>query len=1498
MPRKRTIFTPGAAKPRVLRNALLLLTTLSLFPFFVPAHASLPESHQQVETEAFTLTWARDLNSALQVGLAEYKPVLALFSLPSCAWCSRLKTELSSPSLRPVLASYVLVDVDASSSDIAQRYGIRGVPTVIFFSGDGRPRGGFSGYLPAPELKDVLAQHVHFDVGNETTHLQDEERVARLSAGTLQSEDWPGLMRQLGSPSQRESLRQVLLALKPFPASDLVALLASSDLAVRMGAIELLEERTGEDRGFDPWIPPLDFQAEPLRKRWQDWLTANPTFSTNDTSTYAPLTDSRIAAYILDILGEDRERTARAMQMLEAGGHHAALQLAAFVRDHPDLAPGLRRRLREVQYAILLHATTGHQASATAHQIVFGNLDTRIRTIAALPQTGAGIRAIPILQDLLADENPLLREAACESILGITGGIGTVLIVPFLKTESDVNVTFSALRALGRTKSPRAVMALLPFLEHGNEDLVVVALEGLAKLQYTAIVDPLAARLKDPRWRVRVATLEAIAELKIDSLRDPVAAVLNDEDPFVRQAAIQALAAISKPAQFAASATTLFHTLPEQRAVILKAMAQHDLDIPRDFIDVIAEDDDPDRIIACLGATADLEKRALELAGRLVTHANPDISAAALHILMRFGVGNSTDRRHIIHALQTRSGDELASLLEDLLIDSDDFQPFALQFRHWLKPNGDSNASAATSPSLDRLQSILDAFEKVGALSKSPVSPSKSPSIEDLIAAFENVAPSTANSSSSAIRPASFPDLIHEMEILTTNENPRVAFLAAVRLVTLGNSGLVPKLVDHLDERTPAEREQVAEALGSISTPDAMAINRSLLSDSSEEIRSRATANLIDNFTQEGFVALVDELLRPGTPLRASELSLRYRASKLSANLLRQQGHRLLASDPASLQALGILLSASAWEEGDIDLLAPFLNSENPYVHAAAIRVLGIRAPAQFLAHLPLAVQDASPIVRTAIAFACMNSSSSENIPLSKDDTVGLALERESRTLVAPLETEEKVALRTLAQDVHPPVRFRALLALLSRGETIDASHLASALDSLTDSNRAASELLNVISSRGNDQPRPELKALGASLRRQLSDSYWQGRIDKLLGPPMTEEDLLAVHILTRFDTPDIPELLTLDRPDASMETTSNSPPTLIFFYQPGCKECQQVETLLDAMPRYFENLHIHTHNVRHHKAALLNEALCDRFGVPGNARLVAPALFAADGALIGSAITFDSLADLLSRSASREDGHWFAPEQAVLDAAEKSIQNRYSETIQTGVIALIALADGINPCAFATIIFLLSYLHIARRNSRQLLQVGIAFILGVFLAYLAMGFGLITLLDRIAFLGGLSRIVNGAMAAFVLLIALLSFRDGILCLRGRMGDMTLQLPGTFKQQIHTVIRHGARHRRFVLAAFAIGILIAIIELPCTGQAYLPTIAYMVRDAQLRIHALLHLLLYNILFIVPLVIIFVLAALGMTHERLADVLQKRAALVKFATALLFLVLFGVFLRTL
>jgi cytochrome c biogenesis protein CcdA len=220
--------------------------------------------------------------------------------------------------------------------------------------------------------------------------------------------------------------------------------------------------------------------------------------------------------------------------------------------------------------------------------------------------------------------------------------------------------------------------------------------------------------------------------------------------------------------------------------------------------------------------------------------------------------------------------------------------------------------------------------------------------------------------------------------------------------------------------------------------------------------------------------------------------------------------------------------------------------------------------------------------------------------------------------------------------------------------------------------------------------------------------------------------------------------------------------------------------------------------------------------------------------------------------------------------------------------VALAGLADGINPCAFATIIFLLSYLHVARRTPREILAVGAAFISAVFLAYFVAGLGLAQILAKLSGLQTVRTWVNYLLAGVTLLVAMLSFRDAQLAARGQLGEMTLQLPGLFKEQIRAAIRTSAKARRFVIAAFLAGLVISLLELACTGQVYLPTILYMVRSG--RSDAYGYLLIYNLAFIVPLIVVFILAWRGMRSDALIRFQQRNTAAVKVVIGLLFLAL--------
>ena len=108
--------------------------------------------------------------------------------------------------------------------------------------------------------------------------------------------------------------------------------------------------------------------------------------------------------------------------------------------------------------------------------------------------------------------------------------------------------------------------------------------------------------------------------------------------------------------------------------------------------------------------------------------------------------------------------------------------------------------------------------------------------------------------------------------------------------------------------------------------------------------------------------------------------------------------------------------------------------------------------------------------------------------------------------------------------------------------------------------------------------------------------------------------------------------------------------------------------------------------------------------------------------------------------------------------------------------------------------------------------------------------------------------------------------------------------------RINAVIRKGRGAQSYYIGAFITGLLISILELACTGQVYLPTIIFVSSMPELKLRAIFYLVLYNLLFILPLVVVFILAYYGTTSKDLTSFLQKHAAAVKIGMALLFFAL--------
>ncbi len=356
-------------------------------------------------------------------------------------------------------------------------------------------------------------------------------------------------------------------------------------------------------------------------------------------------------------------------------------------------------------------------------------------------------------------------------------------------------------------------------------------------------------------------------------------------------------------------------------------------------------------------------------------------------------------------------------------------------------------------------------------------------------------------------------------------------------------------------------------------------------------------------------------------------------------------------------------------------------------------------------------------------------------------------------------------------------------------------------------------------------------------------------------------------------------------RPGATPAPAGSTPLIhLAYFYQAGCRECDRAELDLSYVQERY-SLAVAEFDVREQSA--LSEWLGARAGLSEEKRLTAPAIFVGDDALIGEEISVQSLEALVEKyAASGASPVWedFDPTMA-----RQSIVERF-RSLGVLTVAVAGLIDGLNPCAFATIVFFISYLAFVGRQRWEVLAVGLAFTLGVFLTYLGVGVGLLKFMASLPFLSTVSRWVYGLTAALCLFLAAASLHDWWQARRGKPEDMRLKLPLRLRRWINRVIREGANLRAFVLVSLFTGMVISVIELACTGQVYLPTIVFVLGLPELQARAGLYLVLYNLMFILPLVVIFLLAYFGTTSQQLGQFINRRAATVKLVTAVLFVLL--------
>lgn len=341
----------------------------------------------------------------------------------------------------------------------------------------------------------------------------------------------------------------------------------------------------------------------------------------------------------------------------------------------------------------------------------------------------------------------------------------------------------------------------------------------------------------------------------------------------------------------------------------------------------------------------------------------------------------------------------------------------------------------------------------------------------------------------------------------------------------------------------------------------------------------------------------------------------------------------------------------------------------------------------------------------------------------------------------------------------------------------------------------------------------------------------------------------------------------------------------ITYFHKHGCQKCARAVKILKSLKEKYPQIVVEQRNAKTEQTLL--EAMGMLYEVSEIKRMTTPAIFIGDTALIGE-LDEQQLETNIQKHQESGVTSRIKEAETQLDTAETEIISRF-HGFGILTVAGAGLLDGINPCAFATIVFFISYMNLVGRKRKEMLIAGGAFTLAVFTTYLFIGLGTLSFMNYLNRFSGVATCIYLIAALLTFGLGGLSFYDAVKAKQGKTKDILLQLPLALKQRIHKVIREQTRASGIIVGAIVIGFVISALELVCTGQVYLPTLTFVSKIDEIRSIAISYLILYNLMFIVPLLVVFGCVYWGTTSAQLGGVLQRHLVTVKVAIGIL---LFG------
>ncbi|MBS3108165.1 hypothetical protein J4468_04600 [Candidatus Woesearchaeota archaeon] len=344
----------------------------------------------------------------------------------------------------------------------------------------------------------------------------------------------------------------------------------------------------------------------------------------------------------------------------------------------------------------------------------------------------------------------------------------------------------------------------------------------------------------------------------------------------------------------------------------------------------------------------------------------------------------------------------------------------------------------------------------------------------------------------------------------------------------------------------------------------------------------------------------------------------------------------------------------------------------------------------------------------------------------------------------------------------------------------------------------------------------------------------------------------------------------------------------LHLFYGQGCPHCSQLRLFLDKIEPSYPRLIIHEHEVySDDEGRELFEQVSKAFNVPIEG---VPTIFIDDKVIVGFSSSLAKSIELEIQNcltaycedpASKISTNNTIKVIGDSSPAENPEKTEFSQRLTIPIVISAAVVDAINPCAFAVLIILMTAALCIRSdcsasNKKKALKFGLAFTAAVYISYFLVGLGLFSVLQT----AGISHIFYYIITALAVVIGLLNVKDYFWYGKGFL----MEVPLSWRPAMKKILNNATSP----FGAFIAGFAVSLFELPCTGGPYIVILGLLAKEVTKEI-GILYLLLYNLVFILPLIILSLIIYKGIsTTEKLEQIRQDKIKLLHLIAGLIML----------